>query len=396
MRICDTMALDSLSTVDFRFIHAGENVRMDQLSRNHGDVTNLQVIRCLEKQPGSNYDRLWQPYIAQWSDAHLVVAFGGHLAGKTDMGDILCCVSMDGGISWSEPVAIFDHRLPLGPLRVAYANPVLYRPPGQAVIWCFAMRCPLHYRDSEDSQLCAAYSRDGGLSWQPVELTVDYHSPLITCAGVLETLTDDGTTRYLLPVHRNTLRHDPRGSQDQLVLESSNLLEWRLIGYIPAPGSGEVFLHEGNLALGEQPGVIQIVMRTAQGGARRGALDPPVAFSSVSRDGGHTWSMASPELALHNAASKAFFGRDRRGRAVYVYSVGPYGERRGLAYKVKRPGQPWSEARAFFDTGVKNSYPTLLEYAPGQFHAVWDSSDSPDRPRTMIRYGRLSIDEREG
>jgi hypothetical protein len=60
---------------------------------------------------------------------------------------------------------------------------------------------------------------------------------------------------------------------------------------------------------------------------------------------------------------------------------------------VKRPGEPWSAARVFFDPGVKNSYPTLLEYAPGQFHAVWDSSDSPDRHRTCIRYGRLTLPE---
>ncbi|HVB96427.1 MAG TPA: sialidase family protein [Chloroflexota bacterium] len=367
---------------------------MDHSPASHGDVTNLQIVRRIDQHPGVGYDRLWQPYLAQWSDDHLVVAFGGHLAGKTDMGDILGTVSKDGGVTWSEPISIFDHRLPLGPLRVAYANPVLYRPPGQSVLWCFAMRCPLHYRDSEDSELCAAYSRDGGLSWQQVELAVDYHSPLITCGGVLAVPVDGGGVRYLLPVHRNTLRHDPRGTQDQLVLESSNLLEWRLAGYIPAPNGGEVFLHEGNLAPGERAGEVLIVSRTAQGGAGRGALNPPVAFSSISRDGGHTWDTARPEPALHNATSKAFFSRDGRGHLLYVYSVGAYGERRGLAYKVKPPGEPWSEARTFFDIGVKNSYPTLLEYAPGHFHAVWDSSDSPDRARTMIRYGRLSIEGR--
>ncbi len=44
-----------------------------------------------------------------------------------------------------------------------------------------------------------------------------------------------------------------------------------------------------------------------------------------------------------------------------------------------------------YDAGMRNSYPTLLEYEPSRFYAVWDSSDSPDEPRTAIRFGRLNI-----
>ena len=78
------------------------------------------------------------------------------------MGDILSCTSTNEGKTWAEPVAIFDHERHNGAIQFAYANPVLYRPPGQDVIWCFAMRCPLNWRDSEDSRLAAAYSADGG------------------------------------------------------------------------------------------------------------------------------------------------------------------------------------------------------------------------------------------
>jgi hypothetical protein len=286
---------------------------------------------------------------------------------------------------------IFDHRVALGPTRVAYANPVLYRPPGQRVVWCFAMRCPLYYRDSEDSQLCAAFTADGGWSWHPVELAVHYHSPLITNAGIVR-LEEGEQVRYLLPVHRNTIRHDPRGCQDQFVLESTNLLEWRLAGYIPQPQGHKVFMHEGNMDWGEDGTELQIVMRTAQYGGGGKPLDPPTAYSSASRDGGRTWSSAVAEPELYNAVSKAYYGRASDGAHVYVYSVGPVRERKGMAYKVKPPGGTWSEERVFYDADVRNSYPTLLECAPGEFYAVWDSSNSPDRKRTAIRFGRLGVD----
>ena len=353
-------------------------------------ASDVCLVRTLD--PSGSYDRLWQPFVARWRDKHLLVAFGAHLPGKVDMGDILCCVSNDDGSTWGNPVPVLDHSVALGPLRVAYANPVLYHPLGQDIVWCFAMRCPLHYRDSEDSQLCAAYSTDGGWSWQPVELAVDYHSPLITCAGVVP--IDEGSgTRYLLPVHRNTLRHDPLGCRDQLVLESTNLLEWRLAGYIPQPRDGKVFMHEGNVALGDTEEELKIVMRTSKYAPGGGALEPPVAYSSVSRDGGRTWSPGQPEPALYNTISKAYFGRDSNGNHVYVYSTGPARERKGLAYTVKRPGQEWGAETEFFPGDTRNSYPTLLEYEPGRFYATWDSSTSLDRKRTAIRFGKFRVPE---
>lgn len=364
-----------------------ENEFMTEGDRPYeGDVLHVRQISTL-RQPGS-YNRLWQPFIAKWDKGHLLVAFGAHLTGKVDMGDIVCAVSTDDGDTWEERVMVFDHREALGPVRVAYANPVLYHPPGQDLIWCYAMRCPLYYHDSEDSQLCAAYSADGGYSWQPVELSVHYHSPLITCAGIVR--LEEERTRYLLPVHRNTLRHDPQGSQDQMVLESTNLIEWKLAGYIPQPAGHRVFMHEGNIAQGEAEGELKIVMRTARYGGR-GALDPPTAYASVSCDGGRTWSPGEAEPALYNTVSKAYFGRDATGTHIYVYSVGPAGERKGLAYKVRPSGGTWSAERVFYDGNNRNSYPTLLEAAPNQFYAVWDSSNDPDVKRTSIRFGKLHI-----
>ena len=125
-----------------------------------GDVTDIRVIRRVESHPDAW--RLWQPFIAQWKRKHLVVAFGAMTNGKKDMGDIFASVSKNDGDTWGEPVAIFDHNRRQGAIQFAYANPVLFKPAYQDVLWCFAMRCPIVYKNSEDSQLVGAFTADGG------------------------------------------------------------------------------------------------------------------------------------------------------------------------------------------------------------------------------------------
>lgn len=264
-------------------------------------VTDVRLVSTLDSK--GPYDKLWQPFIERWTDERLVIAFGAQVTGKIDMGDILCSVSFDAGDTWSASTRIFDHRAAVGSIRFAYANPVLYRPSGQDLIWCFAMRCPSHYRDSEDGKLCAAYTVDGGLSWQPVEVAVAHHSHLITNAGVVA-VDQANARRYLLPVHRHTRRHDRLGTHGQFVLESTSLLDWKLAGYVPQPPDYDVFVHEGNIAPGEVEGELWMVMRTARGSEPGIAMDPPCAFSSRSLDGGRTWSVAEPELDLYNTVAK--------------------------------------------------------------------------------------------
>jgi hypothetical protein len=322
-----------------------------------GDVADVRVIRRLERH--TDAWRLWQPYIAQWRRKHLVVAFGAMAIGKKDMGTILASVSTDDG----------------------------------DLIWCYAMRCPMVYPNSEDSQLVGAFSADGGRSWTPVEMAMHYSGPLILNGGLYQTEIE-GQRRFLLPAHRNTLQKDPLGSRDHFILSSTSLLEWRLEAFVPQPKSGKVFLHEGNIAPGDAPGEIKMVMRTA--GYEDAALttNPPRAYSSVSKDGGHTWSTAKPEPDLYNAKSKGFFGRAKNGTQIYVYNDGlaqpAPGSRMALRYKTKPAGGVWSEEKTFFDAGIKNSYPTLIEVAPGDFRAVWDSGTS-DTPRTHIHFGKFRI-----
>jgi hypothetical protein len=362
-----------------------------------GDVTDIRVIRRVESHPDAW--RLWQPFIAQWKRKHLVVAFGAMTNGKKDMGDIFASVSKNDGDTWVEPVAIFDHNRRQGAIQFAYANPVLFKPAYQDVLWCFAMRCPIVYKNSEDSQLVGAFTADGGYSWTPVELAMHYAGTLILNAGIQPTVIR-GQRRFLLPAHRNSLQKDPLGSREHFVLSSTSLLEWNLEAFIPQPESGRVFLHEGNIAPGDVPGELKIVMRTANYEDTNLTTDPPRAYSSVSSDGGHTWAPAQPEPALHNAKSKGFFGRAENGTHIYVYNDGPAqreiapgfpnGGRTSLRYKIKPVRGKWSEEKTFFDAGIKNSYPTLIEVTPGDFRAVWDSGTAK-RPRTHIHFGKLRI-----
>jgi hypothetical protein len=363
-----------------------------------GDVTDVRVVRRVEQHPYAW--KVWQPFIIQGEKKRdLLVAFGVQVNGKTDMGDILVSLSKDDGDSWADPVPVFDHRQWQGAIQFAYANPVLYRAPGQEVIWCFAMRCPMVYRNSEESQLVGAFSADGGRSWTPVEMAMQYSGPLILNAGIVEA-EFDGQKRFLLPAHRNTLQKDPRGSRDHFILSSTSLLEWKLEAFIPQPTTARVFLHEGNIAPGDAPGELKIVMRTANYDQDALTTDPPRAYSSVSTDGGRTWSVAKEEPDLYNAKSKGFFGRAADGTHIYVYNDGPaqrvkapgfpQGGRMSLRYKTKRPGGAWSTEKTFFDAGIKNSYPTLIEVAPGEFRAVWDSGTA-DTPRTHIHFGKLTL-----
>ncbi len=361
-------------------------------NRATGDVKDVRTVRSVEQHPGAAL--LWEPYIAEWKPKHLVVAFGAGIPGKTDMGDILASVSTNDGDTWSDPVFVFDHNQRHGNLQFGYANPVLFKPPGQDVLWCFGMRCPMNYQHSEDSQLVGAFSADGGRSWTPVELAMHYTGPLIIVGGI-HRIVENGQPRYLLPAHRNTRRNDPLGSRDQFMLSSTSLLEWRLAGHIPQPASGRIFLHEGNLAPGDATGELKLVMRTARDAEKDGvALDPPRAYSSISKDGGRTWSPAQQEPDLWNSVAKGFFGRTTDGTQLYVYNDGPAWSRMALRYKTKPPGGAWSAEQTFYDAGTHNSYPTLIEVAPGEFRAVWDSGTAA-KHRTHIRFAKFRVAAKE-
>lgn len=221
-----------------------------------------------------------------------------------------------------------------------------------------------------------------------------YTGPLIVVAGPYA-LMEHGHPRYLFPVHRNTRRNDPLGSRDHFVLNNTSLMEWNLATFVPQPATvPKVFLHESNIAPGDAPGEIKMVMRTADYEDERKMTDPPRAFSTESRDGGRTWSPARQEPDLWNVKSKAFFGRTEHGTHLYVYNDGPASPaptgRMALRYQLKPAGGSWGAEKTFYDAGIKNSYPTLIEVAPVDFRAVWDSG-TKDRSRTHIHLSRFRV-----
>ena len=346
-----------------------------------GDVTDVVTIDSLDFS--GPYKRIWEPHLAKWSDRHLVCCYGLELRGKSDMGDIVCSISTDAGKTWNPPTMVFDHRQRNGTQQFAYNNSVLFRPPGQDVIWLFCMRAPLHYRDSENADIVAAYTADGGYSWKHVELSNNYQGPLIIVCGI-ETVMRDGIAHYLLPAHRNSRRHDKHGDRRQFILESTSLLRWKLRQYIET--DDPVFLHEGKIARTGRGNELQIMMRTANIRTEK-ALDTPLAYSATSSDGGKTWSEGKPEPDLPNHRAKSFFGRSASGKQIYVYS--DQYDHRGMSYKTRVDGKDWSARKVFYFHNNRNSYPTLIEDKPDQWLAVWDSSNHPDRRRTIIRFGRL-------
>ena len=96
-------------------------------------------------------------------------------------------------------------------------------------------------------------------------------------------------------------------------------MHWKLADYVDYPDSNPIFLHEGKIAPSDEGAGLKIVCRTADMKRER-PLDPPLAWSSISKDGGKTWAQAKPEPDLPNHRSKAFFGRDSNERHIYVYS----------------------------------------------------------------------------
>ncbi len=53
-----------------------------------GDITELRELRQVDAHPDSW--RVWQPFITQWRNRHLIVAFGAMANGKKGHGGYLC------------------------------------------------------------------------------------------------------------------------------------------------------------------------------------------------------------------------------------------------------------------------------------------------------------------
>ena len=77
---------------------------------------------------------------------------------------------------------------------------------------------------------------------------MDYSSPLIL-GGCIQPIEVDGRPLFLLPAHRNTLKHDPTGDRDQFVLASRDLREWKLRATVPSRQPAVCFCTKGKSLL---------------------------------------------------------------------------------------------------------------------------------------------------
>ena len=253
------------------------------------------------------------------------------------------------------------------------------------------MRCPIVQRNSEESHLAGAFSADGGRSWTPVEMAMRYGGPLIIVAGIVETEID-GQKTFLLPAHRNTLQKDPLGSRDHFILSSTSLLEWKLEASIPQPTSGKVFLHEGHIAPGDTTGELKIVMRTANYENDRLTTDPPRAYSSISRDGGRTWSEARGSRNCTTPSPKRTSVALRTVRTSMSTTTAPHNATKHLAspavvawrlrYKTSRPEVPG--ARKELSTMRASRTPTQLLSKLNQESSVASGTAAPPTRPELI------------
>src|SRR5690606_26271835 len=153
------------------------SISMSQEKSYRGDVEDVRMIATLEDF--NNVPKLLVPHIAVWKDRHVIAAFEAGIPGKVDMGDIISSISEDDGDTWGKRAVIFDHKEKYGLQRYGYANPILYKVPKENIVWCFAMRNPLNNPNSQNASMVAAFSGDGGRSWNRVELIMHYKGNLV-------------------------------------------------------------------------------------------------------------------------------------------------------------------------------------------------------------------------
>ena len=211
----------------------------------------------------------------------------------------------------------------------------------------------------------------------------------------------NGEKHFLLPAHRNTLQKDPLGSRDHFILSSTSLLEWKLEAFIPQPLDHKVFLHEGNIALGDAPGELKIVMRTVSTKKTSLTTKPPRAYSSISRDGGHT---GAPPWPNRNCTMRSRRVSSAAHLTAHTFTSTATGPLNATSHRdshtaagrhcTTKPNRP--AAAGAREDRLPCRHRELLPHAyrgrTGRFQAVWDSG-TVDTPRTHIHFGKLKISQ---
>lgn len=349
----------------FRFLRACFFLGLTALlySPQESRAESVTGVTELYSVPASWY-QLRTVEIVSYDTTHVTIAWRNEPdAVEHDRGDIMfkSGSSADGGATWTWSATQY---LKQNDSTASYVNVVMYNDAG--TLYAFIGKSnPISNPDPGTSVNVCMKSTNLGVSWTAQTITNSYAGQMALGGHIIKS----GST-YFMPFH---------ASGAQGFLKSTNLINWSLAGFVPNPEG--VTLQEGFIAVSQDNSshlVCKMRVKKDEGG---------YAYSSISTDGGTTWSDARKDLELPNWGVKCSLYRDSNNQYVYLYNTED--GRNTLYYKTRAPGQPWKAGRPFTSDTLagKDCYPMLTEYAPGKFYALWENSYH------NVYFGKLDVSD---
>ncbi|WP_146605060.1 sialidase family protein [Jiangella anatolica] len=278
-----------------------------------------------------------------------------------ELGDIMIARSTDGGVSFGPGVALAAKNA-----TYTYGNFVLFTEPETQDIYAYIARFPA---DAPDARTPPEYigfkSTDGGASWAANAVAMSY-AGAVNVGGAIMRYGNE----YLLPFFHGPTRVIG-------VLTSTDLSNWTLAGIAydgvdgTTPYLSEPFITVSNA----DPTKLLMAIRSQTGN---------VAYTTVSYDGGGTWSAPAPDTNIVNTASKGYHVNDGNNQYVNLYNSSG---RASILYQQKERDGAWVSGQPFADgTGI-DTYAMMTEYLPGKFYATWDNAS------TNIMFAKFEADD---
>jgi|GEM_PF-3512811 len=333
------------------------------LLSTEGRAESVTGVTELYSVPSSWY-QLRTVEIVSYDSTHVVVAWRNEPDPvEHDRGDIMfkSGSSVDGGATWTWSATQYMKQ---SDTTASYVNVVMYNEAG--TLYAFIGKSnPISNPTPGTSVNVCMKSTDMGVSWTPQAITNSYTGHMALGGAIIKS----GST-YFMPFH---------ASGAQGFLKSTNLIDWSLAGFVPNPDG--VSLQEGFLVVSQDnPGHLVCKMRVKK-------TEGGYAYTSISTDGGTTWSDARPDLELPNWGVKGCLYKDANDQYVYIYNTED--GRNTLYYKTRAPGEPWKAGRPFTPVTLtgKDCYAMMTEYAPGKFYVVWENSYS------KVMFAKLDVSD---
>ncbi|MBI5381794.1 MAG: exo-alpha-sialidase [Opitutae bacterium] len=336
------------------------------LATNESRAEGVTGVTELYSVPSSWY-QLRTVEIVCYDATHVAIAWRNEPDSvEHDRGDIMfkSGSSADGGATWTWSATQYMKQ---SDSTASYVNVVMYNESG--TLYAFIGKSnPISNPDPGTSVNVCMKSTNMGVSWTPQAITNSYTGHMALGGHIVKS----GTT-YFMPFH---------ASGTQGFLKSTNLINWSLAGIVPNPE--DVSLQEGFLVVSQDnPNhlICKMRVKVTDGGGLG------YAYSSISTDGGTTWSNAIKDLELPNWGVKGCLYKDSNNQYVYLYNTED--DRETLYYKTRAPGKPWKAGRPFTSNTLagKDCYAMLSEYAPGKYYALWENSYH------NVYFGKLDVSD---